>query len=367
VNSQLQVANGLADTRCGVVSPGIGLIQWFRFLSSGTFKFLSWKYSLRLAFISFSAVFNSLFSLLETAMFGSKIREQRIHPDIVFVLGHPRSGTTHLHYLLSKDPRFGFVDTLQAFYPNSFFVMRGWCSWLEWLMAKTMDFVPSSFDMPSEEEIAINVITGGMSPHGAFCVMPKYKDYLRYLDFEGCSQGELLRWQTSFVWFLKKFSYACGGKPLVVKSPSHTARLDVLRELFPRAKFVCIHRDPKQVVASFAHFIQEYYTYCFIAQTNDQQITDYMVEHYQRLYRSFNRAKERVPEGVMVEVSFDDLEKDPFGVLDKIYCNFGWIQEDQFRERVSEYLKSLGKYEKNRCKSVSPQLEETICQIASSS
>eukprot|EP00890_Picochlorum_soloecismus_P002919 jgi/Picsp_1/3628/NSC_06465-R1_protein len=215
------------------------------------------------------------------------------------------------------------------------------------------------------------MLSGGISPCGAFSVMPRYGSYLGYLDFDGCSQEELHRWQSSLVWFLKKCSYACVGKPLVLKSPAHTARLHILREVFPNAKFVCIHRDPKQVIASFTYLIQEYYTHCFIAETNNQQMTEYMVEHYQRLYRSFNRGKKHVPEDVLVEVSFDDLEKDPFGVLDKIYHNFGWSQEDRFRERVREYLDSLGKYRKNRCDTLSPQLErrleESICHISSSS
>lgn len=362
-------------TTGGVMHSGIGLIQWYRFLFvSGNFRFLCWKYSLRIAFITFSAIFNSLFGLVESVLFGLKIREQKIHPDIVFVLGHPRSGTTHLHYLLSKDPRFGFVDTLQAFYPNSFMVMRGWCFCLEWIMGKTrpMDALPLSFATPSEDEFAVNILSGGVSPYGAFSVMPRYKSYLRYLDFDGCSERELHRWQSSLVWFLKKCSYACGGKPLVVKSPAHTARVHILRELFPSAKFVCIHRDPKEVVASFTYLIQEYYTHCFIAETNDEQLTDYMVEHYQRLYRSFNRAKELpVPEDVMVEVSFDDLENNPIGVLDEIYRHFGWSQDDCFREGVRKYLDSLGKYQKNRCDILSPQLErrleESICHLSSSS
>lgn len=35
----------------------------------------------------------------------------------------------------------------------------------------------------------------------------------------------------------------CGGcKPLVIKSPTHTARVRLLLRLFPRARFVYLHR-----------------------------------------------------------------------------------------------------------------------------
>lgn len=34
----------------------------------------------------------------------------------VFVIGHWRSGTTHLHYLLCQDQRFSFLEAFQAFF-----------------------------------------------------------------------------------------------------------------------------------------------------------------------------------------------------------------------------------------------------------
>ena len=43
---------------------------------------------------------------------------------------------------------------------------------------------------------------------------------------------------------------ACGGKPLVIKSPVHTARVALLLKLFPRAKFIYLHRNPLQVFQS---------------------------------------------------------------------------------------------------------------------
>jgi hypothetical protein len=38
-----------------------------------------------------------------------------------------------------------------------------------------------------------------------------------------------------------------GHKPLLIKSPVHTARVRRMLKLFPKAKFVFIHRHPLQV------------------------------------------------------------------------------------------------------------------------
>jgi hypothetical protein len=52
----------------------------------------------------------------------------------------------------------------------------------------------------------------------------------------------------------------CGGcKPLLIKSPVHTARVALLLRLFPRARFVYVHRDPLTVFSSAAHMADTYY------------------------------------------------------------------------------------------------------------
>ena len=38
----------------------------------------------------------------------------------VFILGHPRTGTTHLHNLLCKDDRFAYATTFSVGFPSGF-------------------------------------------------------------------------------------------------------------------------------------------------------------------------------------------------------------------------------------------------------
>ncbi len=62
----------------------------------------------------------------ERLRFGGALRRTRIHPEPVFLLGYGRSGTTHLHNLLWKDPQFGVVSNYQAaFHP---FALTGRCT-----------------------------------------------------------------------------------------------------------------------------------------------------------------------------------------------------------------------------------------------
>ena len=55
--------------------------------------------------------------------------------------------------------------------------------------------------------------------------------------------------------FLRKLTLKY-GRPLVLKSPPHTARIRLLLGLFPDARFVHIHRDPYVVFRSTRHMIR---------------------------------------------------------------------------------------------------------------
>jgi hypothetical protein len=66
--------------------------------------------------------------------------------------------------------------------------------------------------------------------------------YPEYLDLEGVSEDDLARWKEGLVWFLKCLTLE-NPKRMVLKSPPHTARIRVLLDLFPDARFVHIYRD----------------------------------------------------------------------------------------------------------------------------
>ena len=65
----------------------------------------------------------------EERKYGSQIEAVLVLPP-VFILGHWRQGTTHLHNLLSLDPQFAYPTLFQTLYPRSFLtteaLIRAW-------------------------------------------------------------------------------------------------------------------------------------------------------------------------------------------------------------------------------------------------
>jgi len=67
---------------------------------------------------------SSLFQWMDPLYFRKRLRQMDAPPPPLFIIGHWRSGTTLMHTLLSKDPRFGYVSTFHSVFPNNLRVKK---------------------------------------------------------------------------------------------------------------------------------------------------------------------------------------------------------------------------------------------------
>jgi len=305
----------------------------------------------RIAFLMATALVNSLLALLESALVtlaGVDIDAVEIPDDIVFVIGPPRSGTTLVHALLGLDEqRFVTPRTLDVAFPNCNILLRRLGPrWLMRLLALTMpskrpmDDLPLGLETVQEDEIATNVMSGGRSPYASLSFMNKHGDLLmKYTTFEDVPPDEFLEWKDALMLFLRKLVVNSGGpgkrKRLLLKSPVHTGRVDLLRQLFPRATFVHVHRHPREVCRISMHMAAAYYPSCYLEPTTVDTVVDYTMSNYRILYeslfasRTYTEAQHEGSAGRFVEVRFDELDSstnsvdDVIRVLDRVYETLG--------------------------------------------
>lgn len=136
-------------------------------------------------------------------------------------------------------------------------------------------------------------------------------------------------------------------KPLLIKSPVHTARVALLLRLFPRARFVYVHRDPLTTFASAAHMANTYYwwacwrarhalpnaastsrhpaarravlpsslpsvclvahvfpcppacprRYCYLQQPSEADVTDFVLDQFDLLHQTYLQDRNLIPPG----------------------------------------------------------------------
>jgi omega-hydroxy-beta-dihydromenaquinone-9 sulfotransferase len=291
---------------------------------------------------------NSLWAAWERQRFDRRVQSVAILPPL-FILGHWRSGTTWLHEILARDERFGYANSYQVSFPHTFlstekFNARLMAPFLP--RRRPMDGMEMRFSSPQEDEFAICASTL-QSPCLAW-VFPRQKhQFAKYLTLESLSAEELAEWREAFYRFLRKVQLRC-NRPLVLKSPPHTARIRRLLEWFPDAKFVHIHRDPYRVIQSSLHTFRILCGWHALQCASLEDLEAWTIQQYVEMYRAFFEQKGSIPDGHFHEVSFEALEKDPVSEIGQLYGGLNLPDFRQFEPSLRRYLNSVAAHKKNR-------------------
>src|SRR5262249_46245752 len=214
--------------------------------------------------------------------------------------------------------------------------------------------------MPSEDEFATCLMTG-LSPYMGWCFPGDGADYDRFLTFRDAQESEIGSWKQALTTFLKKLTLRY-GRPLVLKSPPHTARIRLLLGLFPDARFVHIHRDPYAVFRSTRHMIRAAQPLYHLREGPVQDGDDRIISVYTEMYDAYFEERGLIPEGRLCDIGYEDLEQEPVAVVGAIYESLGLSGFDDLRPRLEGYLGTIVGYRKNRHAELPDELRRCIAQ-----
>lgn len=336
---------------------GITMGDWLQLLRENHFAVDS-AYWHRAAFITLASSMNSYFRRREERQFSEQIAATEIQPPL-FILGHWRSGTTHLHNLLARDPQFAFANTYQVTNPHTFLTTEETNSRrFAWMLPKTrpMDAVALNFQAPQEDELA-TCLMSLRSPYLGTSFPRQEDDYARYLTFSQVPQAEIDAWKSAFIAFLKKLTFKY-RRPLILKSPPHTARIRLLLEMFPTARFVHIHRHPYHVFQSCRHYYDTATWYSYLQKPDMGKIDTRIIARYRQLHDAFFAERHLIPAGQFHEMSFTDLEDSPTTALQTLYEKLSLPDFEKFKPTLLDYTDSLHGYRKNAFL----PLETSLCE-----
>jgi hypothetical protein len=328
---------------------GITAGAWWRLLRENRFGIDS-SYWHRAAFVTAASFINSLYAARERRRFDAAVAKVEIRQPPLFILGHWRSGTTLLHYLLAQDrEQFAYPNTYQVVNPLTFLSTEEInAKRFAALIPKTrpMDNMALSFDAPQEDEFAPLLMCLKSLYLGAS--FPRREDdYARYLTFHGVSPNEVDSWKSAFLWFCRKLTFKY-DRALLLKSPAHTARIRLLLELFPNARFVHIHRHPYQVFQSQRHYFDTAMWYTYLQRPELDRVDERILRRYTAVFDAFFAERPLISEGRFHEVRFDDLVQNPLEETRRLYEALNLPGFAQAEHKVSAYVETLRGYEKNK-------------------
>jgi hypothetical protein len=337
---------------------GMGVDEWFKLLRKHGFA-VDAPYLPRAALMTLTSVLTSLIGAYENKKYGPKLADVEVRPPL-FILGHWRSGTTHLHNLLAQDRQFAYPNMWQVLNPHTFLTTERYSAIMKLAAPKTrlIDNVTFANDVPSEDEFAT---CGALCSPCVGWIFPRWAGYYdRYITFRDVPEDEVDRWKAALTLLYKKLTWKF-GQPLVLKSPPHTGRIALLLEMFPDARFVHIHRDPFAVFLSARRWIpvmeraSRLHNVC-----SPEDIDARIIRRYSALYDAFFEERGLIPDGQFHEIRFEDLERDPVAQLRKLYERLGITGFEAFRPSLKQYVGSVSGYRKNEFPELPTGLREKI-------
>ena len=312
------------------------------------------------ALISGLSLMNSSLWLLQKIFWGRRIAKTKILDDPIFVIGHWRSGTTLLHELLVLDSRHTYPNTFDCFAPNHFLVSAGFFRpALKLLLPKQrpMDNMAAGWDCPQEDEFALCNM-GVPSPYLSIAFPNRRPQFTEYFDLEKVPSAQLDRWKRSLDWFLRCLTVRAARR-IVLKSPPHTFRIKVLLEMFPKARFVHIVRNPYVLLPSTINLWKRLFRNEGLQVPTFEGLEERVFETLERMYEVFERDKHLIPPGQLSEIRYEDLVADPVERMHAIYDQLGLGGFDEVKPAMQAYFAEKADYQTNRYQ-LSPELRAEI-------
>jgi hypothetical protein len=237
----------------------------------------------------------------------------------VFIVGFPRTGTTLLHNLLAQNPGLRCPNLWELLTPagarsvgEQTAARRRAEAYVEWYY-KSAERMPAIHPMDAgrPDECQRLLTNAFRSPiYWVRHDVPSYAQWLNRQDLTRAYQFHRLQLQ-SILWRIP------GAVP-VLKDPFHIWNLSVLGRVYPRARYIFLHRDPAVSLVSTCSLTA-------VARGARSQHIDgpaigrfWLGQFEEVLDRVEADRRATVPEGAALDIDYKDLTRDPMGMAQRI-------------------------------------------------
>ncbi len=290
-----------------------------------------------------------LMGRLEDWRYRRRVRKTRLHEPPLYLLGHWRSGTTFLQFLLGRDPNLVFHSKFQTFFPKSFLLteetvkpiaktfLNGFSGISAWRNGISLDM---ELDTPSEIEVSLMNEGSPVSFHWGHVFPRSWRYYFdRFLFQDGLTRREIRQWERDVHRLNRKVQLKHPQSRLMVKNPGDTARVNRILALYPDARFVFLHRDPYDVFYSNIKLWQNLLKNLSLQHMPKGELKQAILYTYRRMHKAYLEQRRLIPLGNLVEISHSELSADPVGTARSIYGSLGLDGWPQARVGIEAFAK----------------------------
>ena len=278
------------------------------------------------------------------------VRDWRHHPEIdeeviekpVFIIGINRTGTTYLHRLMSRDPRFWTLRFYELAGPvldsGDYGTVAGTAEDPRKTLARdiieTMNNqlaasrLERMHDLQGDEpEEDFHILGYGFMSwaYAALFHVPDYASWLGATDSRDAYAFHR-RVMKHFTWQRRqRLAQSPRTGQWLFKMPFHLMELEALLEVYPDALFIQTHREPAQFMGSWNSLVTSLRSMTSDPIPPDAQGAEQLAFMGNMLNQAtaFRLAHPQLQER-WVDVRYQDLVRSPLATLERIYRSFGW-------------------------------------------
>ncbi|HVP55165.1 MAG TPA: sulfotransferase [Candidatus Eisenbacteria bacterium] len=287
----------------------------------------------------------SVVSRMQQAVTRQQLDRVNYH-NAVIILGYWRSGTTLLHELLCLDSRYTYPTTHACMNPHHFFFSEA--SALAQQSSSTqrpMDDMEVRPGSPQEDEFAL-LSLGARSPYEALLMPDILPESLKLTDPRDLSPPDEKRWREIFLSFLAGVSLRGAGRPMILKSPTHGARVSTLRELLPDARFILIVRDPMTSFESVVRMWRKMFeTYALGPIPSDDDIREAVLADRPRFEAKLDADAAVLPANRFATITYEALIAEPVRRIEQLYGQLELGDFNGVRGAITAEMESRSGYQ----------------------
>ena len=297
----------------------------------------------RLNIIGKLALKNDIVRILCNRLF--LVRDRKACPEIakqeirdpVFILGLPRSGTTLLHSLLAADPAHRVPLTWEIMSPSPLDLRDQQrrirsasrdLAMLRWL-APTFENVHVMGAQLPQECVSLLSPTFLSDQFDTMYNIPSYRSWFLRQDLRPAYEFHRR--------FLQHLQVRRSAERWILKAPAHMFFAPALLSVYPDAKFVQLHRDPIDAVASVSSLVT------ILRRVFSDAVDPVQVGHDAMVYwsdavKTFLAVREKLPADRVCDVYYEDVRRDPIAAAQHVYQYFDWKFQPQTEKKMRATL-----------------------------
>jgi hypothetical protein len=272
-------------------------------------------------------------------------RDRRHHPEIarqqirepLFIVGLPRSGTTLLHTLLAADPAHRVPLTWEVMSPSPpnaedrkqrIRSAGRDLAMLRWL-APTFESVHATGAELPQECVSLISPTFLSDQFDTMYNIPSYRAWFFRQDLRPAYAYHQR--------FLQQLQFSQPAQRWILKAPAHMFAAPALLSTYPDAKFVQLHRNPIDAVASVSSLVT-ILRRVFSDAVNPIQVGSDAMVYWSDAVKTFLPVRDQLPSDRVCDVYYNEIRSDAIAAARRVYEHFGWDIKPEVEQRMRTIL-----------------------------